>query len=69
MDGICSICGLKISPGKDGQGMYMTADIDLHHPKFPALITAYKNRWCCHQCVEKIALNVAKNDAYFGSDE
>jgi hypothetical protein len=62
-DGKCAICGKPILPGEDGQGQHMFADITFHHPKLPALQTAYKSRWACHLCVKLIANNVADNDA------
>lgn len=62
-DGKCLICGNPIPSGEDGQGMCMFADLELHHPKLPALRTSYKSRWCCHICARLIANNVADNDA------
>jgi hypothetical protein len=61
--GTCLFCGKPIIPGEDGQGLCMSIDIDIHHPKLPALRTIYKSRWICHVCTRLIANNVAENDA------
>jgi hypothetical protein len=62
-NGKCLFCGKPIPEGEDGQGLYMFIDVELHHPKIPALRTIYKSRWICHLCVKTIANNVADNDA------
>jgi hypothetical protein len=62
-NGRCLFCGKDIPEGEDGQGMCMSIDADIHHPKLPALRTIYKARWVCHLCVRVIANNVAENDA------
>ena len=63
--GLCSICGKEIPAREDGQGDNVVANITLHPPRFPTLITEYRNRWICSKCALDIAVNVAKNDALF----
>ena len=63
--GLCSICGKPIAAREDGQGDNVVANIEIHPPRFPALITNYKNRWICTECNLSIAINIAKNDALF----
>lgn len=63
--GLCSICGKPIQAREDGQGDNMVATITLHPPRYPALITEYRNRWVCNMCAMELAVNTAKNDALF----
>jgi len=65
VNGKCAICGKEIPEKPDGQGSYMSAKIELHHPLFPQLKTIYENRWICHNCVKTIANHIADNDALF----
>jgi len=65
INGLCLICGKEIGQREDGQGDCVVADIEIHPPRFPILITAYKKRWICNSCNMSMAINAAKNDAQF----
>lgn len=61
--GLCCICGKEIPAREDGQGDNVVANIEIHPPRYPTLITSYKNRWICSKCAMDIAVNVCKNDS------